>query len=189
MKAFPYDEMTPLRAGIRSAVFVDQADTCRPETEFWEALNSGNAPQSLNSALHRGEGGSTTLVYDGANLVGLSVCQRDDFNRTLLLCVDLRPSGDKPGNRLDWSSDAPIDLLAKLEPGYYWLENVSKVDGIAVRRVIEVVRIEVGRVWGKHWVGPGTYLVTGDYLTGIGVLASWSGVRLEKVKSPEFASG
>jgi hypothetical protein len=170
MKAFPYDEMTPLRAGIRSAVFVDQADTCRPETEFWEALNSGNAPQSLNSALHRGEGGSTTLVYDGEN-------------------VDLRPSGDKPGNRLDWSSDAPIDLLAKLEPGYYWLENVSKVDGIAVRRVIEVVRIEVGRVWGKHWVGPGTYLVTGDYLTGIGVLASWSGVRLEKVKSPEFASG
>ncbi len=88
-------DMTAVRSGVLLAVVQDQIDACSPETEFWQALSSGEAPQSLDGAPHRGEGGATTLIYDGGKLVGLSVCQRDEWNRTVLVCVDLRTANRK----------------------------------------------------------------------------------------------
>lgn len=86
------NDMTAVRSGVRLAVFLDQIEAMNPETEFWQTLSSGKAPQFLDGAPHRGEGGATTLIYDGGKLVGVSVCQRDENNRTVLVCVDLRPA-------------------------------------------------------------------------------------------------
>lgn len=72
-------------------LFVDQIEAMEPETAFWQSLPDKLGPVQLDGAPHRGEGGATTAIYQHGKLLGLSVCMRDEHNRTLLVCVDLRP--------------------------------------------------------------------------------------------------
>jgi hypothetical protein len=72
--------------------FQDQLEAAQPEQNFWHSFRNGKAPVSLEGHPHRGEGGSTTLIYLGSELVGVSTISRDPMNWTVLVCVDLRPN-------------------------------------------------------------------------------------------------
>lgn len=70
--------------------FQDETDAIQRETVFSFSLDSGNAPFSAANYPHIGEGGATSAYYQGVRLVGLVARVRDDFNRTVLVCTDLR---------------------------------------------------------------------------------------------------
>ncbi len=71
-------------------LFIDEHDAIQQETRFALGLDSGKALFRADPHFHVGEGGATTAYYQNAKLVGLASRVRDDFNRTVLVCVDLR---------------------------------------------------------------------------------------------------
>lgn len=73
-------------------LFQDEIEARTEETRWKLDLDSGQAPFREENYPHVGEGGCTTTYFQGGKLVGLSTRVRDDYNRTLLLCVDLRES-------------------------------------------------------------------------------------------------
>ena len=72
------------------SLHLDQADAELAEAVWALKLNDGKSPFRSEPVQHVGEGGHTTTHYQNTKLVGLSSCVRDDFNRTILVCVDLR---------------------------------------------------------------------------------------------------
>lgn len=81
--------ITPDRPDTSVMVFQDHIDASSPETEFWKKLSSVNSPQTLEGSPHRNGEGTTTLIYEGGKIVGATICQRDSWNRTVLICVEL----------------------------------------------------------------------------------------------------
>ena len=71
-------------------LFLDEIDAIQVETRFALLLDNGRSPFRAEPHPHIGEGGATTAYYQNAKFVGLSSRVRDDLNRTLLVCVDLR---------------------------------------------------------------------------------------------------
>lgn len=70
--------------GMREALFLDQLDAIRAETEFALSIDNGKSPFTSEEAIHLGEGGCTTIYKQDGKHVGLSIRFRDDFNRTVL---------------------------------------------------------------------------------------------------------
>ncbi len=75
---------------ITQQLFVDELDAIQAEYQFALGLDSGRAPFTSIQSVHIGEGGCTTIYQQEGRNIGLSNRLRDEFNRTLLVCVDLR---------------------------------------------------------------------------------------------------
>lgn len=72
-------------------LFLDELDAMQPEIAFWNTLDDHQSPFRMEGHPHRGEGGATTACYQNGQLVGTTIRMRDEYNRTLLICTDLRP--------------------------------------------------------------------------------------------------
>ena len=79
-----------MRAPIKNQLVLDELDAIREETDWLLELDTGRSPFSSEVQLHLGEGGSTSAQFQGGKMVGLSTRFRDENNRTILVCVDLR---------------------------------------------------------------------------------------------------
>lgn len=73
---------------------LDELDAIQQETRFSLGLDNGKSPFRAEAHPHIGEGGATTAYYQNAQLVGLASRVRDDLNRTILVCVDLRSNNE-----------------------------------------------------------------------------------------------
>ena len=87
----PSIRRTPMKPP-RQFTFLDEIDAMPHEVDFHASLDDGIGPFRAEGKPHRREGGCTTVYYQRTQLVGLSVSFRDDFNRTCLICIDLRES-------------------------------------------------------------------------------------------------
>jgi len=76
-------------------LFLDEIDAIEVEFRFGFNLDTGQSPFRAESHPHIGEGGATTPYYQGGKLVGFSSRVRDDGNRTMLLCFDLRSGSNR----------------------------------------------------------------------------------------------
>lgn len=77
-------------------IYQDDIEAISAETQFALALDSGGAPFRVEVALHLGEGGATSVYYQGGKLLGISARIREEGNRTVLFCADLRPTHYEP---------------------------------------------------------------------------------------------
>lgn len=78
-------------------IFLDHIEAIAEETKFALSLDGGGAPFRVQTALHLGERGATSVYYQGSKLIGISARIRDQGNRTLLFCADLtarEPAGE-----------------------------------------------------------------------------------------------
>lgn len=100
---------------MSTQIFQDELEAIAAEAQFALGIDSGNAPFTQEQAFHVGEGGATSSYYQGTKLIGVSFRMREQGNRTVLFCADIRQTDYEPKGA-DLLVRMALGCLEELEP-------------------------------------------------------------------------